>query len=134
MKFLVVLSFVLAATYGAPQLPFHYGFGYHGLGLGALPYGYGLAGPTIVAAAEEEAPAAEEVAAAPALAYAGLPLAGLPYAGLPYAGLPYTAAALPKLELPATAISYTLGGVPFVVPAVATKEEAAEEAVEVAEE
>merc|ERR1719153_340360 len=127
MKFLVVLSSVLAATYGAPQLPFHYGFGYHGLGLGALPYGYGLTGPTIVAAAEEEAPAA-------ALAYAGLPLAGLPYAGLPYAGLPYTAAALPKLELPATAISYTLGGVPFVVPAVAAKEEAAEEAVEVAEE
>ena len=69
--------------------------------------------------------------------YAGLPYAGLPYAGLPYAGLPYTAAALPKLELPAGAISYSLGGVPFIVPAVAAEaaevEVAAEAVVEVAE-
>ena len=76
------------------------------------------------------------------MAYAGLPFAGYPYAGLPhtglpYAGLPFTAAALPKLELPAGAISYSLGGVPFIVPAVAAEaaevEVAAEAVVEVAE-
>ena len=65
--------------------------------------------------------------------YAGLPYAGLPYAGLPHAGLAYayTAAALPKLELPAGAISYSLGGDPFLVPAVAAKD--AEQAVAVEE-
>jgi len=128
MKFLVVLSSVLAATYGAPQLPFSYG--YHGLGIGAYPYGYGLAGPALVTAAApaEEGEEAPE-AVVPAITYAGLPLAGLPYAGLPY-----TAAALPKLELPAGAISYSLGGVPFIVPAVAAQEEGEEAAVEVSEE
>ena len=124
----VVLSAIVVAAHGAPQVIYG-GLGYP-YGLGAYPYGYGLAAPAVVAAApaEEEEPA--EVAAAPALAYAGLPYAGLPFAGYPYAGLPYTVASLPKLEAPAApAISYTLGGVPFIVPAVA-----APEAEEVAEE
>merc|ERR1712128_116203 len=109
--------------------------------------GYGLAAPALVAAApavaEEEAPVVDAGAPAPALAYAGLPFAGytyagLPHAALPYAGLPYTATTLPKLEVPAGAISYSLGGVPFIVPAVAAEAAevaVAEEAVvEVAEE
>ena len=101
------------------------------MGVGAYPYyGYGLAGPALVTAAApaedaEEAPAA----VVPALTYAGLPLAGLPLAGIPY-----TAPVLPKLELPAGAISYSLGGVPFIVPAVAAQDEGEEAAVEVAEE
>merc|ERR1712058_62910 len=104
----------------------------YGVGFGAYhPYHFGFAAPAIVAApaAAEEEEAEPKVAAVPALTYAGLPLAGLPYAGLPY-----TAATLPKLELPAGAISYSLGGVPFIVPAVAAQEEAEEAAVEVEEE
>merc|ERR1719186_1971240 len=140
MKFLIVLSAIAVAAHGAPQVFY---------GAGGFGYGYGLAAPAVVAAApaaaEEEAPAAE-VAPAPAIAYAGLPYAGLPlagypyaglpHAGLPYAGLPYTVAGLPKLELPAApAISYSLGGVPFIVPAVAAAAESeAAPAVEVVSE
>merc|ERR1712098_136897 len=99
----------------------------YGVGFGAYhPYHFGFAAPAIVSApaAAEEEEAKPKVAAVPALTYAGLP----------YAGLPYTAATLPKLELPTGAISYSLGGVPFVVPAVAAQEEAEEAAVEVEEE
>merc|ERR1719483_1952784 len=140
MKFLVVISAIVFAAHGAPQVLYG-GLGYgYGLGLGGYPYGLGHAAPAVVAAppSEDEEPTVE-VAAAPAipyaglpygLPYAGLPFSGLPHAGLPHAGLPhyglpyvgllYTVPGLPKLELPAApAISYSLGGVSFIVPAVA---------------
>merc|ERR1712087_408620 len=103
----------------APQIPLGYG-----LGLGAYPYGLGFPAPIVAAPAVAEAKEADEAATPTVVSYAGL---GLPLAGYPYAGV-YAAAAP---AVPAGAISYTLGGVPFVVPAVAAP--GAEEPAETAE-